>query len=102
MTLRIYEKKSRFFHDLLEICSDRFFHGIEKCKMIIIVEESPKSFGWGSEIVSFMAENGLADGKSIARIGAAELPIPSSILLENKILPSISQIIDEIISTGII
>jgi pyruvate/2-oxoglutarate/acetoin dehydrogenase E1 component len=81
---------------------DELFDGIENCKMIIIIEESPKNFGWGNEIVAFMAENGLTDGKSIARIGAAESPIPSSRLLENKALPNKNDIIDKIKSTGII
>ena len=70
--------------------------------MIIIFEESPKNFGWGNEIVAFMAENELANGKSITRIGADESPIPSSTLLEGKILPSKSDIIDEIKLKGII
>ena len=70
--------------------------------MIIIIEESSKSFGWGSEIVAYIAENKFAEGKSIVRVGADEIPIPSSILLEKNILPSIGNIIDEIKSNGII
>jgi len=81
---------------------DELFDGFENCKMIIIIEESPKNFGWGNEIVAFMAENELANGKSIARIGADESPIPSSTLLEGKILPSKSDIIEKMKSTGII
>jgi len=81
---------------------DKLFNGIKNCKMIIIIEESPKSFGWGSEIVACLAENGLAGGKSIVRVGADESPIPSSTLLENKMLPSIGDIIDKIKSTEII
>ena len=66
------------------ILFDNLFEGHENCKMIIVIEESPKNFGWGSEIVASMAESGLANGKNIARIGAEELPIPSSTLLEEK------------------
>ena len=76
---------------------DELFNGIENCKMIIVIEESPKSFGWGNEIVAYIAESGLAEGKSIARVGADESPIPSSTLLENKVLPSKNDIIDEMI-----
>ena len=81
---------------------DELFEGIQNCKMILIIEESPKNFGWGSEIVAFMAENGLANAKSIARIGADESPIASSTLLENKILPNNGDIIEKIKLTGII
>ena len=70
--------------------------------MVIIVEESPKNFGWGNEIVAYMAESGLADGKSITRIGADESPIPSSTLLEQKILPGIDDVFHVIKSAGMI
>jgi pyruvate/2-oxoglutarate/acetoin dehydrogenase E1 component len=49
-----------------------------------------------------MAENGLTDCKSITRIGAAESPIPSSILLEKKMLPGTDDIINAIKSEGLI
>ena len=71
-----------------------------KRKMIIVIEESPKNFGWGSEIVASMAESGLANGKNIVRIGSEELPIPSSTLLEEKILPSINDVLHVIKTAG--
>ena len=70
--------------------------------MIVVVEESPISFGWGSEIVAYIAENKLAEGKTIVRVGAKELPIPTSTLLEQQVLPTKSKIIDIIKSTGFI
>jgi deoxyxylulose-5-phosphate synthase len=81
---------------------DELFYGIENCKMIIVIEESPKSFGWGNEIVAYIAESGLAEGKSIARVGADESPIPSSTLLEQKILPGIEDVFHVIKSAGMI
>ena len=81
--------------------NDLFF-GIENCKTIIVIEESPKSFGWGNEIVAYIAESGLAEGKSIARVGADESPIPSSTLLEQKILPGINDVFHVIKSAGMI
>jgi len=86
--------KPIFFDELLD--------GIENCKMIIIIEESPKNFGWGSEIIAYLAENRLTSGKTIVRVGADESPIPSSILLENQILPSMDDIINKIKTTEII
>ena len=81
---------------------DNLFDGHENCKMIIVIEESPKNFGWGSEIVASMAEYGIANGKKIARIGAEELPIPSSTLLEEKILPSINDVLHLIKKAGMV
>ena len=84
------------------ILFDNLFDGHENCKMIIVIEESPKNFGWGSEIIASMAESGLAKEKNIARIGAEELPIPSSTLLEEKILPSINDVLHVIKTAGMV
>ena len=81
---------------------NELFNGIENCKMIIVIEESPKSFGWGNEIVAHVAEVGLAEGKMVLRIGADESPIPSSTLLEKKILPRMDDIINAIKSASLI
>ena len=72
------------------------FFGVEKCKAIIIIEESPKSFSWGSEIVSLLVENNLIRNKKVFRIGMDEHPIPSSALLEKKALPSVQGVINKI------
>ena len=81
---------------------DDLLTGIENCKMIIVIEESPKNFGWGSEIIAYLAENRLTSGKTIVRVGADESPIPSSTLLEQKILPGKDDIINAIKSGGLI
>jgi pyruvate/2-oxoglutarate/acetoin dehydrogenase E1 component len=84
------------------IIFDDLFNGIENSKMIIVVEESPKSNGWGSEIVSYMTETGIGEGKQIFRIGSQESPIPSSTFLEQRVLPSIDNVLKFIKSKGII
>jgi len=78
------------------------FRGVEECKCIITFEESPKTFGWGSEIIALLVEKGLSQDKIIGRIGADELPIPSSSILESEVLPSNSDLINFIKSAGII
>jgi len=78
------------------------FKGIENCKCILTFEESPKDFGWGGEIISTFAEKGLCHEKIVGRIGADELPIPSALKLESRVLPSKSNIINFIKSAGII
>lgn len=91
------------FPSLIKPCNfSELFQGIDNAEMVILIEESPKSYGWSSEIVSYMAEAGVADGKKIVRIGAEETPIPSSTLLEKKVLPSINKIISVIKKEGLI
>jgi len=76
--------------------------GLNNCKGIITFEESPKSFGWGSEIIAYLVENGLAGKKNIMRIGAEEFPIPSSSKLETDVLPGKGDINSFLKSVGII
>ena len=91
------------FPSLIKPCNfDDLFKGVEKSKMIIVVEESPKSYGWGSEIVSYLTEAGIGEGKKIVRVGAEESPIPSSTLLEKKVLPSIHNILRVIETAGLV
>lgn len=72
------------------------FIGVENCGVIIILEESAKSFGWGSEIVALLVENNLVNDKKVIRIGMDEHPIPSSALLEQNVLPSVEGVLKEI------
>ena len=91
------------FPSLIKPCNfNDLFNGIENAKMIIVVEESPKSYGWGSEIVSYLAEAGMGEGKKIVQVGAEESPIPSSMLLEKKVLPSVENILRIIETAGLV
>ena len=76
--------------------------GVSDSKCVITLEESPKTFGWGGEIISLLAEKGLTQDRFIARIGADESPIPSSSYLESKILPNKSDIFNAIKGAGMI
>ena len=81
---------------------DEILFGVEKCYSIITFEESPKTFGWGSEIMAYLAESGLSGDRNIMRIGAKELPIPSSTKLEDGILPDKEDIKSFLKSVGVI
>jgi len=65
---------------------------VNNSSCILFIEESPVTYGWASEIIACLAENGLIAGKEVHRVGAMDLPIPSSMGLENKVLPSKSLI----------
>jgi len=72
---------------------EKLFYGIEKSKLIVVLEESPKNFGWGSEVVSLLVNNKLINNKKVIQIGMEDHPIPSSSLLEEKVLPSVQKTI---------
>ena len=78
------------------------FKNIDECSLVLIVEESPKNFGWGSEVAAQLVELNLCEDKKIARIGADIFPIPSSLNLENKVLPGLNDLINAIKSQGLI
>lgn len=77
---------------------DTIINSIRKSKKAIIVEESVKEGGWGSEL-SCQIYEGLFENLecAISRVGAAAVPIPSSSLLEKQVLPQISDIEKEIL-----
>lgn len=81
---------------------DDILNGLDHAKAVILVEESPVNFGWGNEIIAQMVEHQLLEGKKIIRIGANETPIPSSITLEDKVLPQKNDIIKKLTEAGII
>jgi len=62
---------------------------------LLTVEEGTVSLGWGSEVLSLVIEGTPKGGHLVARrLGARDLPIPSSRPLENAVLPSVQDIFD--------
>jgi 2-oxoisovalerate dehydrogenase E1 component len=66
-----------------------------KTRKIIVVEDGSVSFGFGAEILSGLIERGIFLDFAL-RVGAAPIPIPSTISLEMAVLPSIDRIIKEV------
>jgi len=60
------------------------------------LEESSSAFGFGSEIGAVIKE--LGDKASFARIGSKPVQIPSSMILEELVLPSASAIVESVLS----
>jgi pyruvate/2-oxoglutarate/acetoin dehydrogenase E1 component len=70
-----------------------FLPSIKRTGKVVIVEESVRTSGWGAELACQITEKAFGYlKKPIVRVGAKELPIPSSKLLEDKILPQIIDI----------
>lgn len=70
---------------------------VKKCGRIVTVEEGNKIGGWGAEVASIIQEKSFNELKCpVQRIGAMDIPIPSSGPMENEMLPSAIKIIDTI------
>lgn len=61
---------------------------------LVTVEEGGRTAGWGGEIVSSAVEAlGSQKLRAARRVGALDLPLPSSRVLEDQILPSVNDIV---------
>ena len=70
---------------------------VEECGKIIILEEGNKIGGWGAEVASIIQEKAFHKLKCpVQRIGAMDIPIPSSGPMENEMLPSVKKIVETI------
>ncbi len=66
-------------------------------KYILTIEESIQSWGWGSEIISLLAEFQTLNNVRLRRIGMDDTIIPSSRKLEDQILPNHQKIYQKLI-----
>jgi len=65
------------------------FGSAERTKRVVIVEEGTKYMGWGAELAAQINEKLFGKMKlPVRRVGALDLPLGSSQVLEKKILPS--------------
>jgi len=70
---------------------------VDECGKIIVIEEGNKIGGWGAEVAAMIQEKAFYALKSpIQRIGAMDIPIPSSGPMESEMLPSIDSVIKKI------
>ena len=66
---------------------------VRKSGRVVIAEEGVRTSGWGAELASQICEVAFDDlVKPIGRVGARDLPIPSSRPLEDQVLPQIADI----------
>ena len=73
---------------------------VQKTGRAVVVEESPKTGGWGGEVAAVIAEE--ASEYLVApvkRVAALDTPVPFSPVMENYYVPSIERIKDEIAAT---
>ncbi len=85
-------------HKIKPINIKSFSESVKKTGKVLIIEEGTQYAGWGSELAAQLYENYYEYLiQPIERIGALNLPIGNSLLLENEILPSESKIYNKIL-----
>lgn len=75
-------------------------NSVQKTGRAVIVEESPKTGGWGGEIAAIIAEEASENLLApIKRVAALDTPDPFSPVMENYFVPSLDKIKENIVAT---
>lgn len=96
--------------DVIDLCTlvpwDRrsVLESVSRTRRLVVVEESPWSGGWGSEIVAEIAAELYGDLEAPPiRITCPDVPVPFDAELEKRFVPSpddVTRQIDELMTTG--
>jgi len=85
---------------LVPLDKEAVLQSVQKTGRAVVVEESPKTGGWGGEVAAViaeeMSENLIAPVK---RVAALDTPVPFSPVMENYYVPSVEKIKSEILAT---
>jgi pyruvate/2-oxoglutarate/acetoin dehydrogenase E1 component len=74
---------------------DDFLPSVMESGRVLVVEESVQSHGWGAEVAARIQQRALGSlNAPIARLGAKDLPIPSSRPMEDEVLPQMRDIVE--------
>jgi pyruvate/2-oxoglutarate/acetoin dehydrogenase E1 component len=69
---------------------------VAKTNRLYVIEEGPRTGGWGGEVVAAVTERGLEDLDDAWRIATLDHPVPFSPPLEDAFLPGPTRIVAEI------
>jgi pyruvate dehydrogenase E1 component beta subunit len=70
---------------------------VQRTRWLFTVEENPRLCGWGAEVASIVAEEGIDDlDGPIVRITTPHVPLPAADNLEDTALPSPERIADRV------
>jgi pyruvate/2-oxoglutarate/acetoin dehydrogenase E1 component len=64
---------------------------VQRTGRLLTIEEGTLSLGWGAEIAARIVS--VLPGTKIARLAAAETPVPASQVLEKSTLPQVEDIV---------
>lgn len=69
---------------------------VAKTNRLYVVEEGPRSGGWGGEVLAAVSERALEDLDDAWRIATLDHPVPYSPPLEDAFLPGVARIVAEV------
>jgi len=82
---------------LVPLDKETILQSVAKTGKVMIIEESPKTGGWGAEVAAVIAEEMLEYLMSpIKRVAAPDTPVPFAPVMENFYVPSMERIEKEI------
>lgn len=82
------------FSQLSPFDLETVFDSLQKTRKLMTIEEGTQSLGWGAEVFARVVEGSSnLDGYQFRRVTARNLPIGNSRILEDAILPSVSDIV---------
>jgi pyruvate/2-oxoglutarate/acetoin dehydrogenase E1 component len=85
---------------LVPLDKETIINSVKKTGKAVVVQESPKTGGWGSEVVSVIAEEASEYLMApIKKVSALDTPVPFSPVMENYYVPSLDKIKDAILDT---
>jgi pyruvate/2-oxoglutarate/acetoin dehydrogenase E1 component len=83
---------------------DRIMSSVSRTGRLVTVEETPRSGGWGTEIVSEVAGQVFGDLRAPAiRVTAPDVPVPFSKPLEDRYAPTTMEVrrqVEHLVRTG--
>lgn len=80
------------FSQLSPFNLDPLFQSLERTGKLVTVEEGTISLGWGAELAARSVEK--MRGLRVRRVAAMDLPVANAKSLEDKILPSVQDIVN--------
>jgi pyruvate/2-oxoglutarate/acetoin dehydrogenase E1 component len=84
------------FSQLSPFNLDPLYRSLRNTGKLVTVEEGTLSLGWGAELAARAVER--ISGLKVRRVAALDLPIANAKSLEDKILPSVQEIIKSVLS----
>ena len=82
---------------LVPLDTQTILGSVGRTHRVFSVEENPRVLGWGSEIVSIIADESFydLDGPPV-RITTPHIPLPAADILEDFAIPSVARIVESV------
>jgi pyruvate dehydrogenase E1 component beta subunit len=82
---------------MVPLDKETVLNSIAKTNRLVVVEEAPHSAGWGGDIVSLAADEGIYWLEApVKRVNMGEVLVPSSAPLEDAAMPNVDRITEAI------